>query len=119
MVQGTCWGGTNQQWYLRFAEFPEGPGPYYELVARHSGMCLDVAYASMAHAANVIQGTCWRGENQKWYLRPSATPGYYEVVAKHSNMCLDVAYASMAHAANVVQGTCWGGANQLWRFVTV
>ena len=85
------------------------------MIARHSGKCLDVAYASTAHAANVIQGTCVGGTNQQWTPRPVGN-GYYEIVARHSGKCLDVAYASTAHAANVIQGTCVGGTNQQWRF---
>ncbi len=87
-----------------------------KLIARHSGKCLDVAWASTAHAAPVVQGTCWGGDNQLWTARPVGG-GYYEIVAKHSGKCLDVAWASTAHAAPVVQGTCWGGSNQRWRFV--
>ena len=97
-------------------EMSDKPASQYSvnsLVARHSGKCLDVAYASTAHAANVVQGTCWGGTNQQWTLRPNSA-GYYEIVARHSGKCLDVAYASTAHAANVVQGTCWGGTNQHW-----
>jgi hypothetical protein len=86
------------------------------IVARHSGKCLDVAWASTAHAANVLQGTCWGGTNQQWTARPVGG-GYYEIVARHSGKCLDVAWASTAHAADVIQGTCSGGTNQHWRFV--
>jgi hypothetical protein len=85
------------------------------IAARHSGMCLDVAGASTAHAADVIQGTCSGGTNQQWTTRPVGG-GYYEIVARHSGMCLDVAFASKKHAADVIQGTCSGGTNQQWRF---
>jgi len=85
------------------------------IVAQHSGKCLDVAYASTAHAADVVQGTCWGGANQRWTTRPLGG-GYYQIVAKHSGKCLDVAWASKAHAANVIQGTCGSGTNQQWRF---
>jgi endoglucanase len=87
---------------------------YYEVVALHSGKCVDVANASVAHAASVVQGTCWRGGNQKWRLQDAGN-GYYDIIVQHSGKCLDVANASLAHAAPVVQGNCWGGANQRWR----
>ena len=51
---------------------PGTPVTAYEVrsvVARHSGKCLDVGYASTEHAANVIQGTCWGGANQQWAFR--------------------------------------------------
>ncbi|WP_203749233.1 RICIN domain-containing protein [Cellulomonas chitinilytica] len=35
-------------------------------MARHSGMCLDVAYALTTAGAQVVQGTCWHGPNQQW-----------------------------------------------------
>jgi hypothetical protein len=77
---------------------------------------LDVAYASLAHGADVIQGTCWGGANQQWYFG-AGTNGFYEIRARHSSKCLDVANASTTHAADVIQGTCSGGANQKWRFL--
>ena len=98
------------------SDVPASPFTVKQIVARHSGKCLDVSYASQAHAAPVVQGTCWNGTNQQWTPRPVAG-GYYELVVRHSGKCLDVAYASLAHAAPVVQGTCSGGTNQQWTFV--
>jgi hypothetical protein len=62
VIQWTCHGGWNQQWYLR----PVGVDGYYEVVGRNSGICLDVENMSQDHMANVIQGTCWGGPNQQW-----------------------------------------------------
>ena len=55
----------------------------YELVARHSGKCLDVSGVSMDDGAPVIQWTCNGGLNQRWTLQP-ASDGYYNLVAGHS-----------------------------------
>jgi hypothetical protein len=90
------------------------------MAVRHSGMCLDVAYASTADGANVVQGTCWNGANQRWTTRPVGN-GFYNIVAGHSGKCLDLVRnssgnPSTAHAANVVQRTCSGGTSQQWRF---
>ena len=74
---------------------------------------LDVAYAKLTHAADVVQATCVGGTNQQWRFVRTAD-WYYQVIARHSNLCLDVAYASQTDLARVVQGTCWGGANQKW-----
>jgi hypothetical protein len=63
VVQGTCWGGANQQW--RFQEITDDPG-YYLVVARHSGMCLDVAHVSTAAGGRLVQGICGAGANQRW-----------------------------------------------------
>jgi Ricin-type beta-trefoil lectin domain-like len=93
----------------------EAAAPYFELVARHSGKCLDVAHISEEDGADVLQGTCWGGPNQHWWLR-SVGNGYYEIVARHSGKCLDVAGASQDHAADVIQWTCAGVPNQQWQF---
>jgi hypothetical protein len=102
----------------RRSDAPARPDSVNLITARHSGKCLDVAHAQIAHAAPVVQGTCWGGANQQWTVRPvgNSSGDYYEIVVRHSGKCLDVAHASTAHAVPVVQGTCWGGANQQWRF---
>ncbi len=89
---------------------------YYEVRARHSNKCLDVAYASTSHGANVIQADCWGGRNQQWRLEYAGGDAYY-LIARHSDMCLDVAHASYLHGANVIQAYCWGGQNQRWKLV--
>jgi hypothetical protein len=87
------------------------------VVARHSEKCLDVAEQSVAHEADVVQGTCWTGTNQQWTARP-VEGGYYQIVARHSGKCLDVAHESREHEADVIQGVCSGpaGTNQHWTF---
>ncbi|MEV0589612.1 RICIN domain-containing protein [Nonomuraea sp. NPDC050310] len=98
-----------------------GPVYWFQVVAQHSGKCLDVAYASTKHAANVVQGDCQprgSGYNQQWRIVDSGSSGnYIRLIARHSGMCLDVAYASTKHGGNVVQGECAGTAayNQMWR----
>lgn len=42
---------------------------YYEIVAEHSGRCLDVQDASRAHGANVLQAICKDRPNQIWRRR--------------------------------------------------
>ena len=61
--QWSCTGGNNQRWKL----VSMGDG-YNELVAKHSGKCLDVAASSTADAANVQQWSCHGGNNQRWML---------------------------------------------------
>lgn len=91
---------------------------FFELVALHSKKCVDVANASVAHAAAVVQANCWGGGNQKWRFNDVGN-GYYNIIAQHSGKCLDVANASVADAAAVVQGRCWNGGNQKWRLKQV
>jgi len=85
----------------------------YELVARHSGKCLDVSGVSMDDGATVIQWTCNGGLNQRWTLQPAAD-GYYNVVAGHSGKMLDVSGVSTDDGARVIQWPSNGGQNQQW-----
>ena len=41
-------------------------GGYFQLVARHSGKCLDVVSANTADGADIQQYTCGTGTNQQW-----------------------------------------------------
>ena len=54
-------GRTNQQWQL-----PDAGAGYVQIVARHSGRCLDVTGESTADGARVIQYTCGTAANQQW-----------------------------------------------------
>jgi uncharacterized protein (DUF1800 family) len=90
----------------------------YELVARHSGKCLDVPNDSMADAAALIQWDCHGGDNQAWKLE-TVEAGYYRLVSRHSGKALDVSGASVADAAAVLQFTPHSGQNQQWRLEAV
>ena len=94
---------------------PAQAWPWYQVHARHSEKCLDVANWSFHHGADVIQGTCGTGWNQQWKL-VGTDSNWWMLVARHSGKCLDVAHMSTAHTANVIQATCWGGYNQQWQF---
>ncbi|MCX5425861.1 RICIN domain-containing protein [Streptomyces sp. NBC_00078] len=90
-----------------------GGGPYYNLVARHSGRCVDVADNAAADSHDVVQWDCNGGLNQQWRLK-DAGGGYVQVIAEHSGKCLDVANASTADGASVQQYHCTTGTNQQW-----
>ncbi|MET8763484.1 RICIN domain-containing protein [Lentzea sp. NPDC004782] len=92
-----------------------GGGPYYNLVARHSGKCVDVTSNSAADGASVLQYTCGGGLNQQWRLT-DAGGGYVQVIAQHSGKCLDVSSGSTADGATVLQYRCGSGTNQQWSF---
>ncbi|MGJ5830606.1 RICIN domain-containing protein [Streptomyces ossamyceticus] len=92
-----------------------GGGPYYNLVARHSGKCLDITDNSAADSAIALQYTCGGGLNQQWRLQ-DAGGGYVRVLAQHSGKCLDVSGASTADGAFVNQYRCTTGTNQQWQF---
>ncbi|WP_326638519.1 RICIN domain-containing protein [Streptosporangium sp. NBC_01755] len=84
------------------------------LVARHSGKCLDVVAGGMEDGANVQQRTCDGKESQDWSLTATGG-GYYTFKAMHSGKCLDVVGDSRSIGAGIQQWTCMIGArNQEW-----
>jgi hypothetical protein len=89
-------------------------GPADQLVARHSGKCLDVSSASGADSARTLQWPCGSGTNQRFTVQDLGT-GYHRLVARHSGKCLDVSSNSTADGATVLQYTCGGGTNQQWQ----
>jgi len=84
-----------------------------QLVARHSGKCLDVAGISTDPGALVQQWSCWGGPNQQWNLTPTGDASY-EITSVNSGMSLDVAGISIEDGAAVIQWPYWGGSNEKW-----
>jgi len=85
----------------------------YQIVARHSGKCLDVNGVSADDEALVIQWDCHTGENQQWGFE-AAAGGYYRIIVRHSGKALDVSGASPDDGAPVLQYTPHLGENQQW-----
>jgi hypothetical protein len=65
--QYTCHGGDNQLFRLVDVSY-DYSRIYYELVAKHSGKCLDVEGDLVTDNAKVWQYTCDEGYNQQWAL---------------------------------------------------
>lgn len=92
----------------------------YELVARNSGRCLEVAGASQTNPANLQQWDCAGGLHQRFRIVPQAGTDQFEVHSVHVNVapsdgkarCLDVGAQSTADNTPVVQWHCAGTANQ-------
>ena len=91
---------------------------YYEIVARHSGKCLDVSDGSTLNGAAVIQWTCLGDTNQQWQAIPIGD-GYLKFVARHSGKVLAVQAGSLANGAAIVQSTEAGTAPQQWQIFDV
>ena len=91
---------------------------YYEVVARHSGKCLDVFDASTAAGTKVIQWPCIGEDNQQWLIIPVGD-GYYKFIARHSNRVLSVQGGSFSNGALVVQSTDQGTAPMQWQIFDV
>jgi len=110
LQQWSCWGGPNQQWYLR----PTGDGSY-EITSLNSALAMAVQSGSGNDGAPVIQSPYDGSSNEKWLLEPTSS-GYYQLVAENSGKCLDVTGGpgATADGVPVQQWTCWGGTNQQW-----
>ena len=85
-----------------------------QLVARHSGECLDVPGASVTAGIQVQQWLCWGGTNQQWLLMPTGY-GYYQITSVNSQMSLGVAGMSTGDGAPVLQQPYGGGTNESWQ----
>ncbi len=88
----------------------------YQLVAKHSGKCLDVTGANTANSATLEQWECAdpaTSQNQVFTMKPMGG-GYYELIARHSGRCVDVYGASQSAGGVIDQYDCIGASNQLW-----
>jgi len=92
------------------------PGRPYQLIAKHSGKCLDVAGVGTGNGTNIIQYDCHGGPNQQWTLTDKGG-GYYLAVAKHSGKCLDVAGVGTGNGTSIIQYDCHSGPNQQWMLI--
>ena len=90
--------------------------PSYTFVSAKSGKLMDVAGASTAAGAQVIQWPANGGNNQRWNL-VHLGGDVYRIEAVHSGLALDVAGASTAPGAPVIQWPWHGDTNQRWRVV--
>lgn len=91
-------------------------GTYYEIVARSSGKCIDVANESEDDATELIQWTRQGGHNQQWKLQQADNQWYY-IIARHSGKVIDVPSESMEMGENLIQYKKNGQDNQQWRFI--
>ena len=85
--------------------------PTREVVARHSGKCLDVNGGASAtgDGVKIVQWTCNGGTNQQWRVNTDGT-----IVGVESGLCLDVIGQGTANGVLIDIWTCNGGANQRW-----
>jgi dienelactone hydrolase len=107
--------GSGARW-----EFVPGPGgpsspppsTYYNLVAQHSGKVAEIAGASTAAGARLVQRTGNGAQNQQFEFI-DAGGGYVRVKARHSGLVLQV--ASGSSGADITQQSDSGAASQQWR----
>lgn len=69
----------------------------------------------------VIQNKWGNMQSQKWYVRPSTSPGYYNLVSVSSKtsppLCLDIANASTLNGARVQVYSCNNTDAQKFKFI--
>ena len=93
-------------------------GELVNLIAVHSGMCLDVANESHSNGAALIQWPCKRVfgnlKNQQFTMVPMGAG--YQLIAAHSGKCVDVSEVSTRSGQPVHQWECLGASqrNQIW-----
>lgn len=122
---GTAFSAPVSEWKENNVGATTGP-PFdleprtYELVARHSGKCMEVAGGSQADAAVFDQSDCTNALFQRFRVVPIAGTEQYEVQPAHVNgasldgkaRCLDVDKQSTADGTPVKQEKCLDQGNQ-------
>ncbi|UYZ62503.1 RICIN domain-containing protein [Hymenobacter weizhouensis] len=90
----------------------------FVLLARHSGLALDVHASATTNGANVWQYTPNGSSAQTWTVAP-AGGDYYRLTAECSGKVLDVAGYSTAEGANVQQWEWLSSDAQRWKITEV
>ena len=109
--------GSNQQWHIAPAGQPDPTAPY-AVIAKHSGLALDVPSLSL-QSGTVLQQWPWNnGPNQHFLLQPNPD-GTVTVTAEHSGLCLEVTGGGQANGVAVQQATPTGSSAQSWRIQPV
>lgn len=90
------------------------PTGEYQIVSKHSQLCLDISGVSTANGANVQQWGCWTGANNQRFQITDMGNGAYSIVAKHSGKALDAANWGTTNGTPLQQWDWFGGNNQQW-----
>jgi Ricin-type beta-trefoil lectin domain len=106
-----CNGQANQSWLMTSRKIDEFGQSWFEIRSVHSDRCLDVAGASTALEAKLIQYQCRGGDNQLFSLSED-TPQGRVIRPRHSGLCLDIYRALDEPGTQLQQYTCDGGPNQ-------
>lgn len=85
-------------------------GVTYELVAKHSGLCLEIGGSSKENHARFTQAACTRADNQRFKLWTHENGVMISVV--HSGQCVDVLDAGKDNGAALQQFPCGAVQNQ-------
>jgi hypothetical protein len=113
VVQWDRHGGQNQQFQL-----VDSGGGYYRIVARHSGMALDVYEWNPDNGAEIRQWTDLNGTNQQWSVVERGG-NRVSFVNRFSGKALDLWEGSTANGARISQYDSTGSVYQQWELVPV
>jgi Ca2+-binding RTX toxin-like protein len=97
-----------------------GIGRGYQLVNRHSGLCLTISQDSAANGSPILQWPCGAGPGQVLTMVPVGG-GFHELAFNATGKCLDVTGVSLADGALLQEWACLGPgqANQLWQAIPI
>lgn len=84
---------------------------WYQIVARHSGLCLDIVGGGVTAGTRLVQSTCHNGDNQRFRFEALGN-GYYRIRAGNSDLCIDQANATYSTGGQFMQYYCHNGLNQ-------
>jgi len=110
VIQFTAKGSDNQKWKLKSVR-----SNIYELVAVHSGKCLEVP--STKNGARARQASCKHTSLQQWRLR--WTGDAHTLVNLASSKCLDITGFGKSDGVPLQQWSCSGNDNQAWKLKDV
>ncbi len=93
------------------------PNQWYHIIAKHSGQCLDVQFASQADRAYLIQWYCHYGDNQMFRFNPVGG-GYYQIITGNIGKCVDQLNANYNNGGLIGQYLCHSGPNQQFEVIS-
>ncbi|QFU91698.1 RICIN domain-containing protein [Amycolatopsis sp. YIM 10] len=105
--------GPNTKWEAQLGNSPGGPGPC-TLVAQHSGKAAEIADASTAAGARLVQRTTNSGPHQQFEFIDTGD-SHVRVKARHSGLFLQP--TGTTTGADVIQQAETSAAGQQWRVV--
>lgn len=88
----------------------------FQLVNVNSGKALEVAGASSADGAKIVQNAATGADSQGWSLNYNGS-GYFRITNVNSGKILDVADESTDDGIELIQWQNHDGDNQVWRIV--
>ncbi len=110
-------GKDNQKWTLEPVVYNNTvQDAVYNIVAKHSGKCLDVPGSSTSPGTKLQQHSC-NGTSAQSFQVVHQSDGYYRISNTNSELSLSVRDFSNNTNAAIEQDENLGGDNQLFRFV--